>query len=327
MFHACGWTFPWAVTAVRGTHYCLRKIDYPEIWQLLKEERISHFNAAPTVNTLLCADPNAEKLPEPVRVTVAASPPTAHLFETMENLNLHPVHVYGLTETYGPITKGYHMPSWQSLPAKERYAKMARQGHGNILSLPARVIKTAQDDGGSWEAEGVVDVAKDGKEIGEIVFVGNICAKGYYKDAAATRKLYAGGVQHSGDLAVWHPDGAIQILDRAKDIIISGGENISSLALESMLVTHPDILEAACVAVADSHWGERPKAFVTLKSGKQGQVTGEAIIQWAKNKSDISKFMVPREVEVLDELPKTSTGKLRKNVLRDWAKGADRNDS
>ena len=204
------------MTAVRGTHYCLRKIDYPEIWRLLKQERLTHFNAAPTVNTMLCNAEEAERLPEPVRVTVAASPPTAHLFEQMTRLNLHPVHVYGLTETYGPIAKGYQLPAWSQLPLKEKYQKMARQGHGLVTSLPIRVIKTDLP-------EGVIrDVAKDGKEIGEIVFVGNICARGYYKDSAATRKLYAGGVQHSGDLAVWHPDGAAQILDRAKDIIISG---------------------------------------------------------------------------------------------------------
>lgn len=216
MFHATGWTFPWAVTAVRGTHYCLRKIDYPEIWRLLKEQGITHMNAAPTVNTLLCAAKEAERLSQPVRVTVAASPPTAWLFEQMTNLNLQPVHVYGLTETYGPVTKGYHMPFWETIPEKDKYARMARQGHGFIASLPVRVIKTEQDEGV------LIDVARDGKEIGEIVFQGNICAKGYYKDAEATRKLWAGGVLHSGDLAVWHPDGAIQILDRAKDIIISG---------------------------------------------------------------------------------------------------------
>jgi acyl-CoA synthetase (AMP-forming)/AMP-acid ligase II len=216
MFHAMGWMFPWSVTAVRGTHYCLRKIDYPEIWRLLKEEGITHFNAAPTVNTLLCAAKEAEKLPQPVRVTVAASPPSAWLFEQMTDLNLHPVHTYGLTETYGPITKGYHMPEWDTIPAKDKYAKMARQGHGFIMALPVRVIKTEQDEGV------LINVKKDGKEIGEIVFDGNICAKGYYKDAEATRKLWAGSVLHSGDLAVWHPDGAIQILDRAKDIIISG---------------------------------------------------------------------------------------------------------
>ncbi|KAL8742883.1 MAG: hypothetical protein Q9190_004705 [Brigantiaea leucoxantha] len=316
MFHAMGWTFPWAVTAVRGTHYCLRKIDYPEIWRLLKDERITHFNAAPTVNTLLCAADEAECLPDPVRVTVAASPPTPHLFEQMTNLNLHPVHVYGLTETYGPITKGYAMPAWEELPRKDKYQKMARQGHGFVTSLPVRVIKKDLPEGT------IVDVEKDGKEIGEIVCIGNICAKGYYKDPNATRKLFAGGVLHTGDLAVWHPDGAVQILDRAKDIIISGGENISSVALESMLATHEDVLEAAVVAVADSHWGERPKAFITVQAGKK--LKGGDVIEWAKHNSGISRFMVPREVEIVEELPKTSTGKLKKNVLREWAKGADR---
>ncbi|KAK2738188.1 hypothetical protein FQN57_007163 [Myotisia sp. PD_48] len=317
MFHAMGWTFPWAITAVRGTHYCLRKIDYAEIWRLLKQEKITHFNAAPTVNTLLCASKEAEKLSSPVRVTVAASPPTPHLFEQMTNLNLHPVHVYGLTETYGPITKGYLMPAWENLPVKEKYKKMARQGHGFVASLPARVIKTEVPEGT------IINVEKNGQEIGEIVFTGNLCARGYYKDVEATKKLFAGGVLHSGDLAVWHPDGAIQILDRAKDIIISGGENISSVALESMLATHPDILEAGVVAVPDSHWGERPKAYVTIQEGKQ--VDGKNIIDWAKNASGISRFMVPREVEIVSELPKTSTGKLKKNVLREWAKGADPN--
>ena len=222
MFHAVGWTFPWAVTAVRGTHFCLRKIDYPLIWKLLKSENITHFNAAPTVNTLLCASKVAEKLDRPVRVTVAASPPTAHLFESMTALNLFPVHVYGLTETYGPITKGYYMPVWDTLPTKEKYARMARQGHGFITGLPIRIVKQGLPEGE------LVDVEKDGKEIGEIVFFGNICAKGYHEDEEATRKLFAGGGLHSGDLAVWHEDGSAQILDRAKDIIISG--NYSSLS-------------------------------------------------------------------------------------------------
>ncbi|PLB42035.1 putative AMP-binding domain protein [Aspergillus candidus] len=312
MFHAMGWTFPWAVTAVRGTHYCLRKIDYPEIWRLLKQEQVTHFNAAPTVNTLLCNAQEAERLSHRVYVTVAASPPSPHLFEQMTGLNLHPVHVYGMTETYGPITKGYHMASWENLPRDERYKRMARQGHGFVTSLPARVIKTEVPEGT------IIDVSRNGKEIGEIVFNGNICARGYYKDPEATRKLFAGGVLHSGDLAVWHPDGAIQIMDRAKDIIISGGENISSVALESMLVTHPDILEAAAIAVPDSHWGERPKAYVTVKPGKQ--LEGPAVIAWARTVSEISKFMIPREVAVVPELPKTSTGKVQKNVLREWTK-------
>ncbi|TGO56349.1 hypothetical protein BOTNAR_0225g00060 [Botryotinia narcissicola] len=243
MFHAVGWTFPWAVTAVRGTHFCLRKIDYPLMWNLLKSQPITHFNAAPTVNTLLCASKEAAKLPNPVRVTVAASPPTAHLFETMTNLNLIPVHVYGMTETYGPITKGYHMPIWEDIPLKEKYNRMARQGHGFLTSLNLRIIKPDQPD------DQLIDVARDGKEIGEIIFLGNICAKGYYNDEEATSKLFAGGALHSGDLAVWHEDGSAQILDRAKDIIISGGENISSVALEAMLVQHEGVLEAGVVAV------------------------------------------------------------------------------
>lgn len=313
MFHAIGWTFPWSIVAVRGTNVCLRKIDYPLIWRLLKEEGVTHFNAAPTVNTLLCASPEAARLPNPVRVTVAASPPTAHLFEQMTKLNLYPVHVYGLTETYGPITKGYHMPHWDTVPDHEKFALMARQGHGFITSLPVRVCKPELAEQGR-----LVDVAKDGKEIGEIMFLGNICCKGYYKDPEATRKLFAGGALHSGDLAVWHADGSIQIQDRAKDIIISGGENISSVALESMLVEHPDVLEAGVVAVPDSHWGERPKAYITVKEGKQ--MEGQSLIDWAKHQSSISKFMVPREVEVVKELPKTSTGKIKKNVLREWAK-------
>ena len=214
MFHAMGWTFPWAITAVRGTHVCMRKIDYPEIWRLLKDESITHFNAAPTVNTLLCADRQATRLPRAVRVTVAASPPTPFLFEQMTKLNLHPVHVYGLTETYGPITKGYVMPGWDDIPQAEKYKNMARQGHGFLTSLPVRVIKP--DD------PNIVDVARDGKEIGEIICLGNICAKGYHNDPEATRRLFAGGVLHTGDLAVWHKDGAVQILDRKKDIIISG---------------------------------------------------------------------------------------------------------
>ena len=332
MFHAGGWTFPWAVTAVRGTHYCLRKVDYDELWRLFKEETITHLCAAPTVNTLLCAAPSACRLPNPVRVTVAASPPSAHLLETMVGLNMHPVHVYGMTETYGPITKCYPMVAWESMPAEDKYAKMARQGCGFVLSQPVRVVRTDQPD------DVLVDVAKNGEEIGEIVFQGNICAKGYYRDEEATKKLWAGGVLHSGDLAVWHDDGTVQILDRAKDIIISGkatdgavatcrtvsnrragGENISSIAVEARLVQHADVLEAAVVAVPDAQWGERPKAFVTVKPGKQ--VRGASMVEWARSESGMGGLMAPREVAVVKELPKTSTGKVKKNVLRERARG------
>lgn len=169
-FHATGWTVYWSVIAVRGTHFTLRKIDYPHIWHLLKTEGITHFAAAPTVNTLLCADPNAVKLEKTVRVTVAASPPSAKLFEDMIGLGLHPVHVYGLTETYGPITKGYFLPEWHGLPKGSMYAKMARQGHGFITSRAARVVKVAPE--GEPPLEELVDVDRNGKEIGEIVFTG-----------------------------------------------------------------------------------------------------------------------------------------------------------
>ena len=208
---------------VRGTHYCLRKIDYGRIWRLLKEEHITHFSAAPTVNTLLCHAESASRLPQPVSVTVAASPPTSSLFEQMTSLNLHLVHTYGMTETYGPITKSYYLPNWDNLPKAERFRNMARQGHGFATSLPVRVVRMDPSD------DAMVDVQPNGKDIGEIVFKGNICAKGYYKDSEATRKLFAGGVLHSGDLAVVHPDGAIQIQDRAKDIIISGGSDPNAM--------------------------------------------------------------------------------------------------
>ncbi|CAG9937666.1 unnamed protein product [Clonostachys rosea f. rosea IK726] len=315
MFHAIGWTYPWAVVAVRGIHVCLRKINYPLIWKLLKEEKITHFNAAPTVNTLLVASEDAERLPQKVHVTVAASPPSGYLFEQMTKLNLHPIHVYGMTETYGPVTKSYPMPEWEELPDQEKYAKMARQGHGFISSLPVCVIKPDQPEGV------LINVAKNGFEVGEIVFAGNSCAKGYFKDEEATRKLFAGGVLHSGDLAVWHPDGSIQIFDRSKDIIISGGENISSVALESLLVEHEDILEAGVVSVPDERWGESPKAYVTVKQGKT--LKGEDVIAWARDNGRISRFMVPREVEIIDELPKTSTGKIEKKKLRAMAAAKD----
>ncbi|KAF8418824.1 hypothetical protein EV426DRAFT_678734 [Tirmania nivea] len=312
-FHATGWTVYWSVISVRGTHYTLRKISYPHIWHLLRTEGITHFAAAPTVNTLLCADPHATRLPHPVRVTVAASPPSAKLFEDMIALNLHPVHVYGMTETYGPITKGYFLPEWHALAKAEMYRKMARQGHGFITSRGVRVVKA------SSSPPALVDVARDGAEVGEVAFSGNICAPRYHKDPRATQQLFSGGALRSGDLAVRHPDGSIQILDRAKDIIISGGENISSVALEGMLAAHPAVLEAAVIAVPDAVFGERPRAYVTLKPGHSA--TGPALAAWARSggAGDISGFMAPREVLVVRDLPKTSTGKVRKNVLREWA--------
>jgi len=217
----------------------------------------------------------AEKLSRPVRVTLAASPPTTKLFADMITLNLIPVHVYGLTETYGPTTRGYFLPHWHSLPAGEMHEKMARLHHQQDVP---------RDQAGMSPP---IDVARNGVELGEVVFSGNICARGYHKDPVATAKLFKDGVLHTEDLAVWHPDGAIQIQDRAKDI--SGGENISSVSLEGMLVKHPDVLEVGVVAVPDSHFGERPKAFVALVPG--AKTTGEEIVRWAKASTHISGFI------------------------------------
>ena len=212
----------------------------------------------------------------------------------------------------------------------EMYAKMARQGHGFITSRDVRVIKVARK--GETSLNEPTDVAKDGKEVGEIIFSGNITTPRYHLDSMATEKLLQGGALHSGDLAVWHPDGSIQILDRAKDIIISGGENISSVALEGMLTMHPAILEVAVVGVLDAKFGERPMAYATLKGGweevpsigESGKaITGPEIVAWAKKGGGgISGFMVPREVVIVKELPKTSTGKVRKHVLRQWAQSS-----
>jgi acyl-CoA synthetase (AMP-forming)/AMP-acid ligase II len=236
----------------------------------------------------------------------------------MESLNLQPIHVYGMTETYGPITANYRLPAWNTLSATERYSRMARQGHGFLTSLPVRVIKSRQDGT-------LVDVARDGTDVGEVCFEGNICTTGYYKDESATAKLFRGGVLHSGDLAVQHPDGSVQILDREKDVIISGGENISSIAIESVLAAHPAILEVACVAVKDATYGELPKAYVTLRKGipteETEAMTVARLVAWARTEAEGARFMMPKMIEVLAELPKTSTGKVRKNLLRDWAAG------
>ena len=241
----------------------------------------------------------------------------------MEKCNLIPFHMYGLTETHGPITKSYSLPEWQRMPDEVKYAKMSRQGQEFITSMPGRAIRVSQSDTGSLEVskEGLIDVTRNGSEIGEVVFVGNICAKGYYKDPAATKKLFEGGVLHSGDLAVWHADGAIQILDRVKGIIISGGENVSSLALEALIVTHPDILEAACIALKDEIWGKSPKIYATLRAHANGATTGTEVVKWVSQQSVIPRFAIPKEVEIVNGFSKTSTGKIRKSFLREWTRG------
>ena len=307
MFHAAGWTFPYAVTAIRGTHYCLRKIDSDYIWHLLVNHGITHYNAAPTVNTMIINNPKATNLSHQVRVTVAASPPSARLFQDMMDLNLYPVHAYGLTETYGPFAISYFNPEWTSLPKEQMYRNMARQGFAFLVSSKMRVVTRVDGQ--------FVDVKQTGKEIGEIIVRGNAVTRGYHRDIQETRKSFNEWFT-SGDLAVVHPDGYVQILDRKKDIIISGGENISSVAVENTIAHYPNVLESAVVGIPDKHYGESPVAFIVQKNSA-AVFDDDQFQKWIRTK--LGGFQVPRRIFVVTELPKTVTGKVRKNVLREKA--------
>ena len=305
MFHCNGWCFPWAVTAVAGTHVCLRKVDPGIIWELFDREGITHYNGAPTVQIGLMNHPSAHRLDRPVTVTIAGAPPSPTLLGALKGLNFRPIHVYGLTETYGPITVCEWHGEWEGLPADEQARLMARQGQGYINSDLVRVVDDAMND-----------VPRDARTMGEVVMRGNNVMKGYYEDPAATTGAFAGGWFHSGDLGVWHPDGNIELRDRKKDIIISGGENISTIEVEQALARHPAVLECAIVAIPDEKWGERPKAFVTLKPGHS--LTEAELIAFCHE--GLARYKCPAAVEFGD-LPKTSTGKVQKFVLREreWA--------
>jgi fatty-acyl-CoA synthase len=301
MFHCNGWCFTWGVTAVAGTHICLRKVDPERIWDLFETEGITHYNGAPTVQTAIVNHPKAHRLARLVTVTVAAAPPSPTLLARLKELNLRPVHVYGLTETYGPHTVcGWHR-EWDDLPVEEQARLMARQGQGYVLFDLVRVIDDKMHD-----------VPRDAQTLGEVVMRGNNVMKGYFEQPDATAEAFRGGWFHSGDIGVWHPDGYIELRDRKKDIIISGGENISTIEVEQCIVRHPAVLECAVVAVPDERWGERPKAFVTLKPGLTA--TEQEIIEHCRQ--HIAHFKAPAAVEFGD-LPKTSTGKVQKYVLRD----------
>jgi fatty-acyl-CoA synthase len=301
MFHCNGWCFTWAVSALGGTHLCLRKVDPPLVWRLLEEEGVTHLCGAPTVLVLLGSDPAAHKLERPVHVTTAGAPPPPAVIERTEALGFRINHVYGLTETYGPITICDWKPAWDDLPAAERALLKARQGVNYVTADAVRVV----------DAE-MADVPADAETMGEIVMRGNNVMKGYFADQAATTEAFRGGWFHSGDLGVRHPDGYVEIRDRAKDIIISGGENISTIEVERALVAHPDVLEAAVVAVPNEKWGERPKAFATLRPG--AAVTAEELRAFARE--SLAGFKVPDEIE-FGKLPKTSTGKVKKFELRE----------
>jgi fatty-acyl-CoA synthase len=299
MFHCNGWTFPWALAAVGAQSVCIPRIDPQHAWRMFAEG-ITHFCAAPTVLIMLANDPAAHRLSTPVRVFTAGAPPSPTLIARMTELNFELDHVYGLTETYGPCTINL-APEKPSQSSEERSQLRARQGFPNALAGECRVV----DDE-------MRDVPLDGATMGEVVMRGNVVMKGYFADTAATDRAFAGGWFHSGDLAVMHPDRSIELRDRKKDIIISGGENISTIEVEQAVASHPAVLEAAVIAIPHDKWGEVPKAFVTLKAG--ANVSEADIIEHCRGR--LAKFKVPHAIE-FGALPKTSTGKIQKFVLRE----------
>ena len=305
MFHCNGWTLTWAVTAIAGTHVCLRKVDPGRIWELFESEEITHYCAAPTVQIGLVNEDAAHRLDTKMTAVVAAAPPSPTLLGRLTELNIRPLHVYGLTETYAPITTNAPRKEWEELDPEEYARLLARQGQGYVTADLVRVVDDEMND-----------VPLDGETMGEIIMRGNMVMKGYLDNEEETEKSFKGGWFHSGDVAVWHPDGRVEVRDRSKDVIISGGENISTIEVEQVVCRHPAVMEAAVVAIPDEKWGERPKAFVTLKKGKEA--TEEEIIEFCKQ--NIARFKAPAAVE-FTELPKTSTGKVQKFVLREkeWA--------
>ncbi len=306
MFHCNGWCTTWGVTAIGGTHVCLRAVESGKIWELIDTARVTHLNAAPTVLIGMVNDPAARELDRPLTVTTAGAPPSPSLIEALGGLGVDLVHVYGLTETYGPHTVCEIQPGFEELGAADRARFMSRQGVSFIIADPTRVVDDSMGD-----------VERDAAAMGEVVMRGNNVMKGYFDNPEATTEAFRGGHFHSGDIAVWHPDNYIDLRDRSKDIIISGGENISTIEVERSIVSHPAVLEAAVVSVPHEKWGERPKAFVTLKPGESAQP--EEIIEHVR--SQLAHYKAPDEVEVVEALPKTSTGKIQKYVLRDreWA--------
>ncbi|KAJ3990566.1 hypothetical protein F5890DRAFT_1480541 [Lentinula detonsa] len=319
MFHAAGWTFPWANTFAFSTQITMRSVDYLSIWKHFLHSRVTHYCGAPTVQIGIVNDPAAKRPPQQIRAYIAGAAPTAHLIGSLEEIGIDPIHVYGLTETYGPFTRNYPQDSWSSLSLEERSKRMARQGHPFATAGDMRVVYRT-DENPDGPDGGLVDVPKDGKTMGEIVTRGNIVMKEYFKDPEATKKAFRGGYFGSGDLAVMHPDGSASILDRSKDIIISGGENASSLAIEQELSSHPHILEVSVIAREHEKWGERPMAFVILHPQHASQWKGRHE-EFAKElkahaRKRLPGFACPEWVEVVPELPKTSTGKILKTQLR-----------
>lgn len=309
MFHCNGWCYPWAMAANAGTNVCLRKVEAERVFELIRRHRVTHYCGAPIVhNTLIHASAELRQgIEHRVRALVGGAAPPAAMIEGMAKMGFELTHVYGLTEVYGPASICAKHDDWDALSLTERAAKNSRQG-----------VRVVCEDGMTvMNPETMQPVAADGETIGEIMFRGNITMKGYLKNPAATAEAFAGGWFHSGDLAVLHPDGYAKIRDRAKDVIISGGENISSLEVEDALYRHPAVLAAAVVAQPDPKWGETPCAFVELKP--DAKATEAEIVEHCR--SQLAHFKAPKHV-VFGVLPKTSTGKIQKFVLRERARSA-----
>ncbi len=309
MFHCNGWCFPWSVTMVGGTHVCIRWVRAKAMYDAIVDHGVTHISGAPIVMSTLLNATDAEKRPIPqvVAFNHAAAPPPEAVLSAMTDAGFRLTHLYGLTETYGPATSNEWDPAWDDLEKPARNAKKIRQGV-RYIALEALTV---------MDPETMARVPADGETLGEVMFRGNIVMKGYLKNAKATDEAFAGGWFHSGDLGVMHPDGYIQLKDRSKDIIISGGENISSIEVEDVLYKHPAVAFCAVVAKPDEKWGETPCAFVELRPGSKA--TADEILDWCRQ--GLARYKVPRHV-VFAEVPKTSTGKIQKFKLRDMAKEA-----
>ena len=308
MFHCNGWCYPWTVTALAGTHVFLRRVDPQKILTLIREHQVTHLCGAPIVLNALINMPDSAKaaIDHPVNAMVAGAAPPAKVIGAVEEMGIKVTHVYGLTEVYGPVTVCAWHAEWDEKPLQERARIKSRQGV-RYATLEGLMVADPQT---------LEPVARDGNTLGEIFMRGNTVMKGYLKNPEATAEAFRGGWFHTGDLAVCHPDGYVEIKDRLKDIIISGGENISTIEVEDTLYRHPAVLEAAVVARPDEKWGETPCAYITLKAGYEDTREAEII---AFCREHLAGFKLPKTV-VFRELPKTSTGKIQKYLLRDWAK-------
>ena len=306
MFHCNGWCFPWTITLLAGTHVCLRKVNAANIYDSIVKHGVTHLCGAPIVMGMIAnaEDQDQRVLSDQVQIMTAAAPPPPPVIARMEEMGFQVTHVYGLTETYGPSVVSAWQEEWNELSPTDQALKKGRQGV-NYPGLEGLMVA---------DSETLKEVPSDGQTLGEVFMQGNLVMKGYFKNPEATQEAFRGGWFHSGDLGVRHPDGYIELKDRAKDIIISGGENISSVEIENTLYRHSNVLEAAVVARPDEQWGETPCAFVTLKPGSSIS-EGELILFC---REQLAGFKVPKSI-IFQELPKTSTGKIRKNILREQA--------